>query len=280
MFLYLQKNKMKIKYKLVLILSIVYSFNLSQTLNQPTLNNYWILHTTSNSNDFIIAPRKDASSWNWNKQIAISYNTANIGINCNPSLNDKLTISGNVNVINDINNYPKIGFHLNETFPNNSITPSNTLANYGLTKSENNTLSVSGWYGINFYTNYQKQMMINSLGQVGIGISSFPQSSLLNNFKLFVVGGILADEIKIQKSNNKTWADYVFHDNYKLLSLDEVDEFIKKNKHLPNMPNEEQIKTEGINVAEILKIQQEKIEELTLYIIDLNKQVNELKKSK
>lgn len=108
---------------------------------------------------------------------------------------------------------------------------------------------------------------------IDMGTTAFPTNagSLdVSAYKLFVNGGILAKEVRVAT----TWADYVFEDNYKLPTLDEVEHFIEKNGHLPNVPSAKQVETEGIEVGEMAKIQQEKIEELTLYAIEQNKQLS------
>ena len=71
----------------------------------------------------------------------------------------------------------------------------------------------------------------------------------------------------------KWWSDFVFADDYKLPSLAEVEAFIKTNKHLPNVPSEAEVLENGIDVANMQAIQQQKIEELTLYIIQQQKQI-------
>lgn len=75
------------------------------------------------------------------------------------------------------------------------------------------------------------------------------------------------------KVDAKWWSDFVFDDDYKLPSLAEVEAFIKANKHLPNVPSEAEVLENGIDVANMQAIQQQKIEELTLYIIQLQKQM-------
>jgi hypothetical protein len=70
--------------------------------------------------------------------------------------------------------------------------------------------------------------------------------------------------------------DYVFAKNYTLKSLDEVEDFIKKNNHLPGIPSAKTIETNGLSVGEMQKMQMEKIEELTLYIIELKKEIEKL----
>lgn len=116
--------------------------------------------------------------------------------------------------------------------------------------------------------------------KVGIGaVTTFPATVggiPIANYRLFVTGGVLADEVRVALNANGTWADYVFANDYKLRPLSEVEEFISKNNHLPNVPSANQIKIEGINVAEMARIHQEKIEELTLYIIQQNKRIEAL----
>jgi len=72
-------------------------------------------------------------------------------------------------------------------------------------------------------------------------------------------------------------ADYVFEENYFLSPLSEVESFIKTNKHLPNIPSAEQFKSDGYKVGEMDEMLLRKIEELTLYIIELKKEIEELK---
>lgn len=73
------------------------------------------------------------------------------------------------------------------------------------------------------------------------------------------------------------FADYVFNKDYKLIELDELEKFISKNNHLPNIPSEKEIIEKGLDAGDMLKLQMEKIEELTLYIINLKKEVETLK---
>lgn len=121
----------------------------------------------------------------------------------------------------------------------------------------------------------------NSLiqGKVGIGGSdstpfgNFPTNSggvNVSGYNLFVKGGILTDELRV----STTWADYVFAKEYKLPTLQEVEKHIQEKGHLINVPSAKQVEEDGIELGEMAKIQQEKIEELTLYIIEQNK-INE-----
>ena len=120
-----------------------------------------------------------------------------------------------------------------------------------------------------------KKLKFNA-NKVGIGpdFGSFPALTGLANaddYRLFVRGGILAEEVRIRLQSD--WADYVFSDDYKLPTLKETEAFINENKHLPNMPSAKQVEEEGIEMGNIIKLQQEKIEELTLYTIEQEKKL-------
>lgn len=78
------------------------------------------------------------------------------------------------------------------------------------------------------------------------------------------------------KLDQDTWADHVFNKNYPLMSLEKTKVFIKSKGHLPNVPNAEEIKKNGLDVGEMMKIQMQKIEELTLHVISLNERVVDL----
>lgn len=108
-------------------------------------------------------------------------------------------------------------------------------------------------------------------GNIGIGTSNFIDGA--TSYKLSVKGKIRAEEIKVYS----TWADYVFNPSYKLPTLQEVESYITKNGHLQNVPSAKEITEKGLELGEMAKIQQEKIEELTLYLIQQNKEIEELK---
>ena len=93
-------------------------------------------------------------------------------------------------------------------------------------------------------------------------------------YMLAVSGNILTEQYKVQKCGS-VWCDYVFDDNYKLLPLSEVEKAIQQDKHLPKTKSAETVKKEnGIDAAETLLNHQEKIEEIFLHLIDLDKQLN------
>jgi len=95
---------------------------------------------------------------------------------------------------------------------------------------------------------------------------------------LHVDGLIATKEVIVSANNNDwTWPDYVFSNEYNLMSTYEVETFIKLNKHLPGIKSEMVIRNEGVKLAEMQVDLLKKVEELTLYIIELQKQVDQLK---
>lgn len=96
-------------------------------------------------------------------------------------------------------------------------------------------------------------------------------------YKLTVGGKIICEELKV-KLQSAPWPDYVFSDSYKLTPLSDLKNFIDKNKHLPNIPSAIDVQQNGIELGDMQTRLMEKVEELTLYIIDQQNQINELKK--
>lgn len=111
-------------------------------------------------------------------------------------------------------------------------------------------------------------MTINGNGTVGIGTTTIDPT-----YRLMVAGVIRAKEIRV----NSNWADYVFYPNYKLRPLPEVASYILEHKHLPDVPSAEEVERNGVNVGEMEATLLRKIEELTLYMIEQDRQIQELK---
>ncbi|MCF0071486.1 hypothetical protein LZD49_13475 [Dyadobacter sp. CY261] len=118
--------------------------------------------------------------------------------------------------------------------------------------------------------------------RAGVGVTTFPTSVTINgvatnvsSFKMFVNGGLVTRYSIL--TGPGAWADYVFNDNYALRPLNEVESFIQVHGHLPGVPSARQVAQWGIDVGKMARIQQEKIEELTLYIIAQNKKLEEQK---
>lgn len=95
-------------------------------------------------------------------------------------------------------------------------------------------------------------------------------------YKLFVEQGILTEKVKVAVNCSTAWADYVFANDYKLKPLSEVEAYVKENKHLPNVPSADELVKEGLDLGKMQATQMEKIEELTLYLIEMKKEINAL----
>lgn len=101
-------------------------------------------------------------------------------------------------------------------------------------------------------------------GPVAIGTSS--TASTAQGYLLSVEGQLACEEVLIQLSQN--WADYVFLPGYNLLPIDQLPAYLAAHEHLPNMPSAKVIETEGLDLAPATGRLLEKIEELTLYLIE------------
>lgn len=94
----------------------------------------------------------------------------------------------------------------------------------------------------------------------------------ISHYRLYVEGGILTEEVRVRND----WADYVFQDDYDLKPLADVEAFIDMNGHLHNVPSATQVEDEGFEIGDMTKIQQEKIEELFLHMIEMDKRMKAL----
>ncbi|WP_417350612.1 hypothetical protein [Flavobacterium alkalisoli] len=141
------------------------------------------------------------------------------------------------------------------------------------------------WFTLNGSSPESIDDNIYTNGKVGINVTELPVmvgDEDVSFYNLFVSGGILTEEVRVALVDE--WADYVFKEDYKLTDLKDVEGYIKENGHLKNIPSEEEVKQNGVELAEMNKLLLEKVEELTLYVIDLNKkleqQQEEIKKLK
>jgi hypothetical protein len=108
------------------------------------------------------------------------------------------------------------------------------------------------------------RLVINSDGKVGIGTDS--PTELLS-----VNGNIKSKKVIVTQTG---WADFVFADDYRLLPLAEVEKFIKQHRRLPDIPSQNEVDEKGIDVGEVQARLLQKIEELTLYVIELERKLS------
>ncbi|MBD0401803.1 hypothetical protein [Flammeovirga sp. EKP202] len=120
--------------------------------------------------------------------------------------------------------------------------------------------------------NFESQVYIGSRDH-----SSF-NNHAIDQYELIVEGDVIAKRVVAAPSNE--WPDYVFEEEYELAPLSEVASFIEEKGHLPNMPSAAEVKESGVDVVEVERILLEKVEELTLYVIELEKKVAEIEQKK
>ena len=130
-------------------------------------------------------------------------------------------------------------------------------------------------YKNNFKGTVTNQGNLYSMGNLGIGTTD------TKGYKLAVNGKIRAQEIKVEAAN---WPDYVFAKDYSLLSLKETESHIREKGHLPGIPSAEEAKANGIDLGKMNAKLLQKIEELTIYLIQQQKEIQlqnkELKKQR
>ncbi|WP_420603226.1 fibronectin type III domain-containing protein [Flagellimonas sp.] len=108
-------------------------------------------------------------------------------------------------------------------------------------------------------------------GEVAVGTASVP-----TGYKMAIDGKLITEEVKVQLSGN--WPDYVFKAGYDLPTLEEIQKHIKEKGHLPNIPSAKEVEVNGVELGEMNKLLLEKIEELTLYIFQLEWKNKEIEK--
>jgi hypothetical protein len=138
------------------------------------------------------------------------------------------------------------------------------------------SVATAGSSNINFKVS--SEGVVNTKDLFVNGTFRVTNASNQNQFSINNSGFVRARDILVDFN---TIPDYVFGNDYKLISLSELEDFIIKNKHLPNIKSEKEFdKEEGLSLGEMNIKLLEKVEELTLYVIDLQKQINELKTNK
>lgn len=127
-------------------------------------------------------------------------------------------------------------------------------------------------YGlVNRYKSKFENDLYVETGNIGIGTNSFVDGS--ETYRLSVEGKMRAHAVKVYTD----WADFVFEENYDLPTLNQVENYINVNGHLMDIPSAKEVEENGIELGKMNKLLLQKIEELTLYVIDLKKEVEILK---
>lgn len=135
---------------------------------------------------------------------------------------------------------------------------------------------ITGNVGIGIGPNSTPITKLDVRGNVAIGFAGQGGGTYPHGYKLAVDGKIICIGIKVEKYQD--WSDFVFDSEYELMPLDEVNSFIEQNKHLPGIPSANEIGENGYELQQMDALLLEKIENLYLYMIDLKKENDSLKK--
>jgi hypothetical protein len=151
------------------------------------------------------------------------------------------------------------------SMPNdNRVVPNYDTTNY----------NSSGITSISFSDSVNhNSLVIYNTGKVTMGTEKYDND---NDYRLYVKDGIKTERIKVEIASSNGWADYVFDNDYKLRSLEEVEQYITENKHLPEIPSTSEVLKNGIELKEMNVLLLKKVEELTLYLLEQNKKIKEL----
>jgi len=261
-----------------------------------------------------LASQSSYAQWTTSGTNIYNSNSGNVGVGTT-SPSEKLHINGNINFSgNDrklflgggvagstfgiafSSSYPTYGIFYKEGGPDFvSISPNGLGTNgvmnifgdnrVGIAKNNpaytldvNGTINATALYvngapfsGSSQWTTSGSNINYNS-GIVSIGTATAPAG-----YKLAIGGKVVAEEVVVKLQSN--WPDYVFDEEYKLPSLSEVEAYIRMHKHLPGVPTAKQVEEQGLSLGEMNAVLLKKIEELTLLLIDQQKQIDALKKS-
>ena len=205
-------------------------------------------------------------------------NGGNVGIGTDNPQN-KLDVNGDIGVHNLVlPGNKQITRNLSDVFSYKNISFGHYALGWMSDPWDNQgaTLWQSGFGGIRFFTRGTYRMGIHSSGNVGIGTENPTQRlDVSGNIKAdgaYINGIIYTNEVKVEATK---WSDFVFDKDYKLPTLQEVENHINEHKHLPDIPSEAEVKENGVSLGEMQAKLLQKIEELTLYVIKQDKTIKE-----
>lgn len=234
------------------------------SLQEPSAN--WQIHGTEKA--FAIKDQLASEYRFW-----IDKEDGNVGIGTN-SPDEKLEVEGNALVNGFIKTQTATGYI-------KMYSANNSFAHFYTDRPKfyfNKTIQVDGAINshttdLQLQTQGTTRVNVKGNGQVDIGTLHI-NAGAHTDYKLAVDGKIVSKKVVVTLDN---WADHVFDKNYKLKTLAEVEAFITKENHLPEIPSEQKVLEEGIELGEMNKLLLLKVEELTLYMIQMQKEIDELK---
>lgn len=154
-----------------------------------------------------------------------------------------------------------------------AVFPTDTSLVFWSNSLSNNYLVLQPSWGYTGIGTYSPNAKLHLNGAMLIGGNN---AKVAAGYELSVDGEVIAESYTTM--NSTSWPDYVFEKDYFLIPLAQLKEYINTNKHLPGIPDAATMEKKGINLGEMTKKLMEKIEELTLYIIELDKKNEELAK--
>lgn len=123
---------------------------------------------------------------------------------------------------------------------------------------------------------YEKEFFSVDSYEGRVKIGNVPTQ--FDGYKLYVEQGILTEKVKVAVKGSADWFDHVFEKSYPLMPLLELEKYISKNKHLPDVPSANEVVTNGLDLGKMNGILLKKVEELTLHLIEMKKELEKTKK--
>lgn len=238
----------------------------------------WSIGTVYNSNTFAIGNGETTDASFTNPYFSLT-EEGNVGVGIlQPSA--KFEVNGKIKIFGDIYGSNVLSFQDDTRF---NVTQSNipdllnssfSMPYYGIAAPNAGSsadLWLAGNNAIRMFTAGNAAPVLNITKEGRVGIGTIKPTDMLS-----VNGIIRAKEVKIDLCEDL--ADYVFSPDYSLMPLNEVESYVKTNKHLPEIPSAAEVKENGLSMGEMQNKLLQKIEELTLYVIEQQKQIDSLKK--
>jgi hypothetical protein len=224
---------------------------------------------TDNNGSWGTRIRIDEGGINW-QNLYLNPNGGNVGIGTTaPSNKLEVYTDGNLQGLNLNHSNQRFVTYFSPSLTGGAYNPITQATDAGIIFGANGgPNTVANGFVIAPHIGINGGLRILSNGRVAIGC---PNPGI---YQMAVEGKFAAREIVVTLA---PWADYVFDSNYSLRPLSEVESFIKINKHLPDVPSVDQIKKTGNNLAETDAVLLRKIEEITLYMIEMKKEIAALK---